>query len=88
MYGVVSGPNHSVGLNLAVMATGMEDDATERGKLADIAVNVGLVLKATDLDAARDFLEGLRELLTEQPRVRVIYRNVSADHLWIKRGDP
>ncbi len=70
------------------MAMATEEDVTQSRQLADIAVNIGLVLKATDLDAARDFLAALHRVLTEQPDVRVIYRNVSADHLWIKRGDP
>ncbi len=56
-------------------------------EIADLPVNVAFVLRAEDLAIIKDFLERLDRLVAETPGLRPIYRNVSADRLWIKRGD-
>lgn len=51
-----------------------------------IPVNVGLVLRADDLEGAKDLLARIETLLHSLSGVRVVYRNLSVDRLWIQRG--
>ncbi len=55
--------------------------------LSSFAVNIGLVVKADDLELARDFLRILENLLRNKTGLKVLFRDVSPDKLWIKRGD-
>ncbi len=52
-----------------------------------LPVNIGLIVKADDLDVAKSFLARLERLLAEVPGMRPLYQTVSSDHLWVKRGE-
>ncbi len=54
--------------------------------LDQIPVNVALVLKVDNLEGAKDLLTRIETLLDGIPGVRVVYRNLSVDRLWIRRG--
>ncbi len=51
-----------------------------------IPVNVALVLRAEDIEGAKDLLTRIETLLDGLSGVRVVYRNLSVDRLWIQRG--
>ncbi len=55
--------------------------------LDQIPVNVALVVRAENLEAAKLFLARIEEILNEDHDVRAVYRNLSVDKLWIMRGD-
>ncbi len=59
----------------------------DRQAISSFIVNIGLVIKADDLELARDFLRLLENLLRNKPGVKVLFRDMSPDKLWIKRGD-
>ena len=55
--------------------------------LERLAVNLAFVFKAEDLEGAKALLQRVDAILDEVPGLRVIYKQVSADKLWIQRGE-
>lgn len=65
----------------------LEKDGTAMQGLDHLPVNVALVVKAEDLEGAKALLQRVDAVLEEIPGLRLIYKNVSADKLWIQRGE-
>ncbi len=52
-----------------------------------LPVNLGIVLRADDLETAKTFLGRLERLVKDLPGLRAVFKDLSVDKLWIKRGD-
>jgi hypothetical protein len=52
----------------------------------ELPVNIGLILKADDLDLAKLFLLRLQAVVEMIPGLELVYKNVSADRLWVERA--
>lgn len=55
--------------------------------LDHLPVNVALVVKAEDLERAKALLLRVEAVLGDIPGLRLIYKNISTDKLWIQRGE-
>ncbi len=54
--------------------------------LANVRTNLGLVLSG-DVEVVKAYLEDLAAYLKESPGIRVIFREISGDRLWIRKGE-
>ncbi len=54
--------------------------------LANVRTNLGLVLSG-DVEVVKACLENLAAYVKENPGLRAIFREISGDHLWIRKGE-
>lgn len=59
----------------------------EDERLFRVKTHVGIIVVADDLDSARSFIAAVRQFCDITPGVRFVHKDVSADKLWLKRGD-